>query len=237
MNWEIGKLKKVALELYGDEHGKLLAKALDSIFENQDFARFHYDELKQLIESHSENKTRPQDYFRLVFINDVDVLNDEHHFKVACKAHIFALLRCLHCTPDLLAHVIYYSLNLEVIKPLGERNISLFNVKKLLCEKEVFPDVLASLNDFSSDENYLHLIALINHTKHRSNITPQLTYSLVEPVNKAHKFNFEAFCYDKKKYPATEALSFLHQSYDYLSENVIEIGCQINQLVLEKEWI
>jgi len=234
MSWEIGKLKKVTIELYGDEKGKLLAKALDSIFENLDFAIFHHTELKQLIESHSENKSKPQDYFKLVFTNDLDVLNDEHYFKVACKAHILAILRCLHCTPDLLAHVIYYSLNLVAIKPLGERNITLFHVKELLRERLIFPKILALLHEFSSNKDYLHFIALINHTKHRSNITPQLTYSLVEPVNKAHKFNFESFYYDKKKYPQVDSLDFLHQSYDYLSENVIAIGCHINQIILEQ---
>ncbi|WP_025672951.1 hypothetical protein [Salinivibrio socompensis] len=58
MTWYIKELKDNVSELYGEEQAKALSIALDSIFENQDFARFHYAEVQRLIKGHMAGRDR-----------------------------------------------------------------------------------------------------------------------------------------------------------------------------------
>ncbi|MDV7106246.1 hypothetical protein R3X26_17760 [Vibrio sp. TH_r3] len=234
MTWDIRILKNNVAKCYGNDQKNRLTKSLESIFENQDIARFHYAELMKMIEGHSQGKNKPQDYFRLVFCDDDEKLNVEYWFKVGCKAHIIALLRTLHCTADLLAHVLYYSLNLKERKSLSENQISWCKVKNILENDCKYRDLLTFANDLLECENILYLDALVNHTKHRHNITPKLNYSLVKTGLETYNFIFDSFSYKGITYPSREAIPFLHEAYDHQGKNLIDFGNKINHLVIKQ---
>ncbi|MFA0630253.1 hypothetical protein AB4589_21155 [Vibrio sp. 10N.222.49.A3] len=90
MTWYIKDLKDYVSGLYGEEQQQALSISLDSIFENQDFARFHYAEVQRLIKGHMEERNPAYDYVKLMLATDAETLNAEFEFKLAYRANVFA---------------------------------------------------------------------------------------------------------------------------------------------------
>lgn len=214
---------------YGKDQLKITTRSLDSIFENQDFAKYHYFEIKKLISGHLDSGKTGKDYFQLVMSTDSNVRESEEQFSTSCKAHIISLLRNMHSIPDLLAHVVYFCLgfNINSETSLDESKVSLFNVKKILENNPKYRKLLELLTCLSVNDDFKYLKDLGNYTKHRANVIPKLSYSMEHEGEDVYKFTFEAF----KKYPETPAIKFLNREYNRESEQIIIIGNTINELV------
>ena len=233
MSWSIINLKNTITEMFGKDQINLVEPSLESIFENQDFSRFHYSELQRLITSHVDGKNSSEDYFKLVMTNDNDVKNDEYEFKIACKANIMAFVRSLHSNADLLAHTIYYSLGLNLSKEteLNPRQINIFNIKTKLEKMQGTCSLINELNNLTDHKDFKYLNSLVNHSKHRANISSNLTYQLKNTGKSIYQFFFQKFEYDKINYEEQSTDSFLNREYDRQSEAVIVIGNTINECV------
>lgn len=227
--WNLKELKEFIGIKYGDNQQKITLRPLDSIFENQDFARFHYSEIKKLIAEHMCNNKAGPDYFNLVMSTDISVRENEHQFSTSCKAHIISLVRQMHSIPDLLAHVIYFCLGLNTINEtrLCDNKISLFNVKKILGNIPEYDELLGLLIRFTINDDFKYLKDLGNYTKHRGNVIPKLSYSMEHQGEQVYKFTFEAF----QGHPEAHAVEFINREYNRQSEQIISIGKKINELV------
>ena len=227
--WNLKELKDCIGDKYGDKQKKTTLRSLDSIFENQDFSRFHYFEIKDLISEHMIHNNSGPDYFKLVISTDETIRENEHQFSTSCKAHIISLLRQMHSIPDLLAHVIYYcfGFNLTNETRLDAHKVSLFNVKKILKKNSTYSQLLELLNSLTSNDDFKYLKDLGNYTKHRANVVPKLSYSMEHEGEKVYKFTFEAF----ESYPEVPAIDFLNREYSRQSEQIISIGNKLNALV------
>ncbi|MFA0570173.1 hypothetical protein [Vibrio gallaecicus] len=233
ISWDHPELKSSLEKRYGLGHQELAFKSLDSIFQNQDFSRYHYSEIDRLISEHMTDKKSVKDYFRLVMSTDANVKESEFIFRTSCKAHIISLLRHLHCAPDLLAHTIYYCLgfNLNDESFLEESKVTLYQVKLILKQKSEYKSLLKLVNCLTNNDDYKYLQDWGNHTKHRANVVPNLTYSLVSTGKDIYNFTFEAFSFKGREYPVESVMSFLNREYDRESEQIILIGMEINKLV------
>lgn len=233
ISWDQPELKSLLEKRYGEGHQKLAFKSLDSIFQNQDFSRFHYSEINRLISEHMKGKETAKDYFRLNMSMDIDVRESEFLFSTSCKAHIISLLRHLHCAPDLLAHTIYYCLGLNLNKEsfLEESKVTLYKVKLILKRNSKYIPLLKLVNSFTNNNDYKYLQDWGNHTKHRANIVPNLSYRIVATGKDIYSFEFEAFSFKGRVHPIESVISFINREYDRESENIISIGIEINKLV------
>lgn len=233
MSWSIIDLKNNIFEMFDEEQINLVSAPLNSIFENQHFAHYHYVELQRLISLHVDGQKINNDYVRLVLTNNIDVKNQEHEFKIACKANIMAILRNLHCITDLLAHVIYYSLGLNKKgnTELDLKYLSLKKVRDKLNKVQGSNSLIEELDKFTKHRDYIYLNGLVNHSKHRANITSKLTYELRQTGKEVYRFLFPPFEYDKIKYEKEPVDSFLQNEYGRQSEQIIIIGNKINSLV------
>ncbi len=232
VQWSLIDLKNTISNLYGAEQVKLISPSLESIFQNQDFARYHYSELNRLVEEHFEGLDDDQDYLKLILTNDVDVRNKEHDYGIAYKANIMALLKNLHSISDLLAHAIYFALGLN-LKEKTEINPKYLNLKKVidkLANIDGASDLVNDLNALTSHEDNIYLNSLVNHSKHRSNISPNLSYELAKTGVDSYKFSFQEFDYDEVSYGSKLVKPFLNNMYNYQSESIIKIGNKINTL-------
>lgn len=235
MQWSLKALKDNISILYGDEQIKLVSPSLDSIFENQEFARYHYSELNRLVKEHMEGLDGAHDYVDLILTNDNDIRNSEYDYGISYKANIMALVRNLHSINDLLAHTIYFSLGLNLIKKthINPRCLNLYQVKEKLKHIKSAAGLIIDLERMMSHEDSKYLNSLVNHSKHRANIAPKLTYELNNSGAGIYKFLFQEFEYDDITYEAKLADPFLNSMYDRQSQLIIEIGNKINLLVAE----
>lgn len=232
MNWSTQDLKNSIRDMFNEDQVSLANASLESIFQNLEFSRYHYMELERLINSHLSGISTEADYFHLVITNDSDVLNKEDEFKTACKANIMAFLRSIHCNADLLAHVIYYSLglNLNLKTKLNPKYLNLKKVKEKLIEINRSEVLIEALDKLTNHHDYIYLNGLVNHTKHRANITSNLNYEIVKKGKDVYKFHFPPFEYDDEKYEKKSVYSFLHSEFDRQYEQIIEIGNKVNLL-------
>lgn len=232
VQWSLMDLKNTITDSYGGEQVKLISPSLESIFQNQDFARYHYSELNRLVEEHFEGLEDKQDYLKLILTNDADVRNKEHNYGIAYKANIMALLKNLHSISDLLAHAIYFALGLN-LKEQTRINPKYLNLKKVI-DKLVningASDLVDDLNALTSHEDNIYLNSLVNHSKHRSNIVPNLSYELEKTGIDAYKFSFQEFDYGEISYGSKLVKPFLKNMYNYQSKSIINIGNKLNSL-------
>jgi len=227
--WHINELKLNVSKLYGEAQRKVLDESLDSIFENQDFSRFHYAEVQRRLQEHMIGKSSSHDYVRLILTEDKDVLNAEYEFNLAYRANVFALLKNLHSVTDFLAHVIYYSFGLNTRRDTSIQldKLNLYHTKKSL-EKVGVPDSLMNLLiSLTEHDDYVYLKDLVNHTKHRSNILSKLTYDSNKTGTDIYQMAFLPF----EKHGSVAVNEFLHREYNRQSELIIDIGQQINHSV------
>jgi hypothetical protein len=233
VSWDLPELKSLLENRYGIGHQELAFESLDSIFQNQDFSRYHYYEINRLISEHLAVNETSKDYFNLRMSNDIDVRESEFFFSTACKAHIISLLRHLHCSPDLLAHAIYYclGLNLSEDSSLKVRDITLYKIKKILENKIEYNKLFELIKGFTGHIDYEYLQAWGNHTKHRASIVPSLSYRIVAEGTEIYNFTFEVFSYQGKKYSTETVMSFLNREFDREGVQIILIGSELNYLV------
>ena len=233
VSWDLPELKNLLEKRYGVGHQELAFESLDSIFQNQDFSRYHYSEINRLISEHLAVNKTSKDYFNLRMSNDEEVRESEFSFSTACKAHIISLLRHLHCSPDLLAHTIYYCLgfNLSDDCSLKAREITLYKVKKILESKSEYNKLFELINGFTGNVDYEYLQAWGNHTKHRASIVPSLSYRIVAEGTEIYNFTFEVFSYQDKEYSTETVISFLNREFNRESVQILLIGSELNYLV------
>ncbi|EKO3567008.1 hypothetical protein P0E95_003402 [Vibrio metschnikovii] len=229
MNWNIKELKNSVALLFGSEQSDKLAAPLDSIRENFEFSRYHYEEIQRLLRQHMEGKSSARDYFKLVFTKDTNVLDSQDDFKVAYRANVFALLKNLHSVTDFLAHVLYYSfgLNLEKDTQIEPKNLNLFHTKKSLEKASISNDLLINLYELTTHEDYVYLKDLVNYTKHRSNILYDFRYSMKHSGSKIYQFSFLPF----SKHESVLVDEYLNREYRRQNELVNKIGRQISCLI------
>jgi hypothetical protein len=61
---------------------------------------------------------------------------------------------------------------------MDDNKISLYNVKKSLQKDKKYQGLLESLLILTDSDNFRYLMDLGNHTKHRANVIPKLSYYL-----------------------------------------------------------
>lgn len=235
MSWNLKELKEMIDEYYGESQKKLLSPSLNSIFDNQGFARYHYAQIKELISNHLKTMTKESDYLDLILTLDPEVYNTEHEFHLSLRANINALLINLNCIPDYLSHVLYYSLalNLSNSTKIEPKKISLYSVKIKLLDSSIpnKQELLKLLDELTLNDDFDFLRALVNHSKHRYTITPKLTYNMQKSNDDIYELKFENFTYDKKTYPAKNVNEFINSEYNRQSILMISIGNNINSIV------
>lgn len=229
MTWYIKELKDDVFELYGEEQRQSLSISLDSIFENHDFAHFHYAEVQRLIKGHMEGKKPAHDYIKLMLATDAETLNAEFEFELAYRANVFALLKNLHSISDFLAHVLYYAFGLNLCKQtiIEPGKLNLYYTKKSLEKIQITDELKALINSLTNHDDYRYLRDLVNHTKHRSNILSRLTYDSNQFGEGVYQVSFLPF----ENYGIVAVNEYLHREYDRQSSIVIKIGQHINNVV------
>ncbi|BCK05129.1 hypothetical protein VCSRO162_3320 [Vibrio cholerae] len=227
--WHIKELKADVTALFGREQTSALSSSLDSIFENYDFARYHYSEIKRLINNHMLGKKYPAEYLMLALTTDAEVLNAEIEFKLAYRANVFALLKNLHSISDFLAHVVYYSFGLNHDKSTSIEcdKLNLYQVKKSLEKRKELCDILASLETLTNHSDYKYLRDVVNHTKHRSNILSDFTYDPNQHGEGIYQISFKPFGIHGE----VSVNDYLNREYNRENALIIELGNKLNQSV------
>jgi hypothetical protein len=216
--------------LFGREQALLARPSIKSVIDRQDYARYHYQEVRALLSEfasvHLQNRilldvSMAQDDARLAFETVMTKLG----------AHLVACVQSVHSIPDILAHVFYYALGLNLQHGLDERAISAASVRKLLDANPRYGELADALRGLTSDGQARHLAALANHSKHRSIVQPMLNEDWTGEREDRHEVRFAPFIYSDVPYPEIAVAALLEPEYARSSQVTIKAGEKLNQVL------
>lgn len=165
----------------------------------------------------------------VALVSDVELRGAFELLMVKIGAHTIACIQAVHSLSDTLAHAMYYALGLNLqAEALRERDISTFNVKRLLDahdEHQTFATALAALSD---DDTFRHVAALANRAKHRSLVKPLLNEDLTGERSNRHEIRIAAFDYNGRSFSESPLQATLEPAYELASRLVVDAGRRMN---------
>lgn len=215
MTWDLKELKNKVINKYDNEQYNLLDPCLTSIDKRQRFARYHFSEIKKLLN-----------------IDAVDFLKDKWIYRLHVEAHIFAIVQCMHGITDTLAHVIYYALALN--KSLENSKIefnklNIIKVKERLMLNYKYKDLVELITQLICNDNYKFINAYVNHSKHSYLIGSSLLIGDSKKVN-LDQFVSSKFVHKSTSYDERSILEFLESEYYRQAMLIVAIGIEINNV-------
>ena len=146
-------------------------------------------------------------------------------------AHLVACVQSIHSIPDILAHLFYYALGLNLQDGLDERAISAASVRRLLDANPRYSELADALRSLVADGQARHLAALANHSKHRSIVQPMLNEDWTGERENRHEIRFAPFTYSEVPYPEIAVAALLEPEYARSSQVTIKAGEKLNQVL------
>ncbi len=227
--WHITETQDLVLAKFGRDQLELVRPCLQSVCARQWYAGYHYHEARRLLDSFVSARLTNASLIEVVFGQDTEAADEFNRFLMEAGAHVLACVQSMHATADILSHVVYLSLGINLsTQPIAEWNVSLTTVVARLQQEATASAIYALLNDISSGGSFAHLSALSNHGKHRSVVRPSLTEDWTGAAPDRHTLKIPSFIYKKKRYPEVAVKDFLEPEYDRCKRLVVNTGNALN---------
>ncbi|TDF58115.1 hypothetical protein [Cupriavidus sp. L7L] len=214
------------------ENGNQFEKAqecLGSVIDRCEYARFHYYEIKEILE---KEITPSSGESKLVALFGGKSQESQREFDFALGkigAHVVACVQSLHAVSDILAHAIYYSLGINLSSDsIPERRVRVSSVRNKLQNFAGYQLLSEALNSIVTHDHHAYLDALANHSKHRSLVKPGLWLDMTSGASEQFSLKFQQFEYDGNYYEEREVEIFLKEVLNQISKIVVDAGNELN---------
>ena len=161
-SWDLQEARSLSRQRFGQEQFNLATHSLGSTVDRREYARFHYHEAKDIIDTRLGTLQQEQRLFLVMLGGGTDDEQNEYeNSRVQLGAHVVACVQSLHAIADTFAHAIYFSLayNLHA-DALDEHKVTANSVKKKLHPAHV--RLAGGLGELISHPNAKYLRALAN---------------------------------------------------------------------------
>jgi hypothetical protein len=230
--WYVDRTREYVRTIYGRPQLDLLNPSLRSVIDRREYARIHYHELRDILNSYLSGSLQDASIIEVVFSDDEATKNEHHFFFLKIGAHFTACVQSLHAIADILAHALYFALAMnKTAKPMPPKSIAAVSVLRELAQHSDLSKLHTLFQDLCQGGSFLHLAALANHGKHRSMVLPSLTEDMTGRAQERHTLTIAPFEYNDIKYPEAKIQSFLEPEYNRSSKLVVEIGQALNDVL------
>lgn len=194
------KLRELIQVNTTDERFKEIKLIIESIIERLHCSMYHYEEYRKIMDRERDVK----EHFEY-FLNDDTKYYRE---KIAMVANVLAFMQSIHVVHDILAHLISYALNIHFD---NERFISLNNVYEKIKDKPELSIINCLLEELINNENFKYIVAHVNHSKHKYNISPSRYVDLrTKPIMTC---SFSSFTHKNIEYDKRDVDEFFESEY------------------------
>ena len=234
MTWNRKELENDIEILFGKEQLGLLSPCLKTIEEKEFNATYHLNEVERLI--NEELKGIAPDNHKLINIM-TDTGEENKKMLLVYKkvrAHIIACLQSLHSLADVLAHVIYFALNMDNDNgtKLDSTRIYASSVSEKLNSISGANPLKIVFDFLIKDDGFRYLSAIVNCSKHKVLINTEFRINLdLDKEYSAKSLKFYAFEFKGKNYNQQRVIEFIKNEYSRIKQLVVEIGIEINNFV------
>jgi hypothetical protein len=231
-SWDKDETRKLVIAHWGNGQLWTITPVLRAVTARQSHARYHFEESKRLQAEHVAAYVKePEDLFWVMFPSEDEEVDRVNSFFCHYEAHVLACAQAIHATADILAHVVYFALGLNLgEKSLKDTQVDLGSVIKLLERRApsgppAWLALRASLEVLKSSTAFGELADVVNHAKHRGGPGAVLTFGPTE--EKPFEMQFSGFIRGKYR-PAKESGALLAPAFEAVNKAVVDAGMAIN---------
>ena len=237
-SWDLEATRTLAGRQFEDDevaHAQvaLLRPCLNSIAQRRFFANYHFFECKRLLRENIDEKLPHPPIFDIRYQFDPEHQAEMTACELRAAAHVVACLQNLHCLADTLAHVVWYAYGLNRIpEPIEEHRVTISRVTTALKSKERYGGVRKALKELLGDSDFSYLDAVVNRSKHRSVIAPNLVFDMRDEERPTYYLELPAFRHKKVEHHALVVDQSLEPLYLSIVAKVIACGNALNDSLL-----
>lgn len=227
--WNLNETRTLVRELFGTAQFELANPSIGSVAERQEYAQYHYQEAKALLEAQMCKAKAAGHPLLAILPTSGEAEHEMQVFFVRVGAQLTACVQSIHALLDILANATYYALgcNLQP-KALRERDVSLAAVHRRLSARPEHAEIGQLLSTLQRHDDYAYLSALANYSKHRSVVKPSLWIDLTGTDPVGYRLNFRNFSHDGSNYAERSAGAFLESEFSRVSICMLAVGNAIN---------
>ena len=130
-SWDLKEARSLLRQRFGQEQFNLATNSLGSTVDRLEYARIHYHEAKDIIDTRLGTLQEQQLFLVMLGGGTDDEQNEYENSLVQLGAHVVACVQSLHAIADTFAHAIYFSLGYNLhADALDEHKVTANSVKK-----------------------------------------------------------------------------------------------------------
>lgn len=222
--WDVRSTRRLIERSFDRAQLDLAAPSLRSLYDRDFYSRFHYQRACSTLRRYVKTHLDGTDPFPTFFGLDEPAWN---RFNVVIRkvaADVTACIQSIHAVPDILASAAYFSLALDRQYKPKHGYINHAFVKDSIKGRADLRAVYSGLCAVTRGNDYKHLAALANRSKHYSIVFPALSTDLTGKRSEQHLLVLPTFKVRSKIYPEVYLTEFLPPVHAQVSEAVVRTG-------------
>ena len=232
--WDIRLTRTLMKSRHGQQQSAQARNCLRSVNERLRHARYHYQEAKRILKETIDDRLQSESIYSLTWPTTAEQQSEMDHCLMKVEANVIACAQAIHSVADNLAHVVVFSLGLNLgAKALRENEINIHKVADVLAAKDQnFVPLLSCLKALIDDPAFKAIEAFVNVTKHRGYPETRINVGPHEDGT-PYVFEFGAFEYRAVTYQERDIEKVLFPAYEAASKAVVSSGNAINAALSE----
>ena len=226
--WRLPETHKLVLTRFGRGQERLTQDCTRSIVDRQNFARYHYQEVRRLAKQFEQKYLAER--LSLIELHASDRMRTAFEgFILKAGAHATACVQSVHAIPDILANAIYYAAALNLTSAvIPEHQVGVASVAKLLRRVALAPQLAQILSKATQGSDWEYLSAVSNTSKHRSVVRSSFNEDWTGKRKNRRELQFSMFERGDKHYRSRSFEDTIGPEYDRIGKVVIETGHELN---------
>lgn len=154
-SWSISETRTRVASIFGQTHLDLVEPSLHAMATRQEYARYHYQEVRRLLEDFRNSHLTTQPLLVVAHGQDQAARGDFELLMTQIGAHALACVLSIHALADVMAYAVYQALGYS-LRPdaLRERDISVTSVQGRLRATLSHAGIADLINKLCTDANY-----------------------------------------------------------------------------------
>lgn len=229
--WNIDETRRLVNTRWG--HGQLwkIRPVLRASTVRMLHANYHYAEYERIVSAHVDQPLAAgTDIWTIGLPGSRQEVEQSNLFFIQCEAHLFACAQAIHATGDILAHVAFYALGLNLGDEPFKRRVDLNSMADFLKKTRLTDTKLEPLSDefekLRQSDEFLEINALVNQLKHHGG--PTVNLALEPEEGQPYEVRFDEFERPDGPRPAKAARQVLSSAYERVNVATVNIGRALN---------
>lgn len=231
--WNLDDTRTMVHQYFGEKQVELLRPTLNSLHDRQFFAGYHFHEYKRLLAETIDSRLGEVHVLQLLLPSNEESFGAYLTMQKRVAAHVLACVQNLHALADTLAYAVALSCALNLSPHcVPERIIGLRLVASKLRQDALFVGVADVLGEIAQNDQFTHISAISNHSKHRNVVEPCIRVDATGADDRPYHLEFSELVYEGVCYPSIDVELLLEPTYSFLSNKIVACGNELNRQLL-----